>query len=42
MSDPPRQRPDGALIVASISIALLFLSWIANYFLVFLPRGAIG
>jgi hypothetical protein len=40
--DNPRPRLTGALIIASIGIALLFLSWIAIYFLLFLPRGAVG
>jgi hypothetical protein len=32
----------GALVVASIAVALLFIGWLAFYFLLFLPRGAIG
>ncbi len=37
--DPP---PRGAIIVAAIAVGLLFLGWLAFYFLLFLPRGAIG
>jgi hypothetical protein len=32
----------GALVVASIAVALLFIGWMAFYFLLFLPRGPIG
>jgi hypothetical protein len=34
--------PRGALFVAGLSVALLFGGWLAFYFLLFLPRGAIG
>jgi hypothetical protein len=34
--------PIGALVVASIAVALLFIGWMAFYFLLFLPRGPIG
>jgi hypothetical protein len=34
--------PVGALLIASIAVALLFLGWLAFYFLLFLPRGPIG
>jgi hypothetical protein len=34
--------PVGALVVASIAVALLFIGWLAFYFLLFMPRGAIG
>jgi len=37
-----RNGPIGALIVASIAVALLFIGWIAFYFFLFLPRGPIG
>jgi hypothetical protein len=37
-----RNGPVGALAVASIAVALLFLGWIAFYFLLFLPRGPVG
>jgi hypothetical protein len=37
-----RDGPIGAYLVASIAVGLLFLGWLAFYFLVFLPRGAIG
>jgi hypothetical protein len=34
--------PVGALVVASIAVALLFVGWLAFYFLLFLPRGPVG
>jgi hypothetical protein len=34
--------PIGAFIVASIAVSLLFIGWLAFYFLLFLPRGTIG
>ena len=37
-----RQGPIGALIVASVAVGLLFLGWLAFYFLLFLPRGPVG
>jgi hypothetical protein len=37
-----RDGPIGALAVAGIAVALLFIGWMAFYFLLFLPRGPIG
>ena len=37
-----RNGPIGALVVAAIAVGLLFIGWIAFYFLLFLPRGPIG
>jgi hypothetical protein len=37
-----REGPIGAYIVASIAVGLLFIGWLAFYFLLFMPRGAIG
>jgi hypothetical protein len=37
-----KHGPVGALVVASIAAGLLFVGWLAFYFLLFLPRGAIG
>jgi hypothetical protein len=34
--------PLGALVVAAIATGLLFIGWLAFYFLLFLPRGPIG
>ncbi len=34
--------PRGALLVGGIAVTLLFLGWLAFYFLLFLPRGSIG
>ena len=42
---PPRRSrhgPRGALVVAGISVALLFIGWLAFYFLLFMPRGSVG
>jgi hypothetical protein len=32
----------GALLVAGIFVGLLFIGWLAFYFLLFLPRGSVG
>ena len=37
-----RHSPRGALFIAAISVSLLLVSWLAFYFLLFLPRGPIG
>jgi hypothetical protein len=37
-----RHGPRGALLVAAVAVALLLAGWLAFYFLLFLPRGAIG
>jgi hypothetical protein len=37
-----RNGPRGALVVASVGVALLFIGWMLFYFLLFLPRGPIG
>jgi hypothetical protein len=37
-----REGPIGALVVASIAVGLLFIGWLLFYFLLFMPRGAIG
>ncbi len=37
-----KNGPIGALVVASIAVALLFIGWMVFYFLLFLPRGPIG
>jgi len=37
-----RDGPIGALVVAGIAVGLVFLGWLAFYFLLFLPRGPIG
>jgi hypothetical protein len=43
MSEPTDPAlPRGALVVAGLAVAVLFLGWLAFYFLLFLPRGAIG
>ena len=34
--------PKGALIIASIAVAILLVGWLAFYFFLFLPRGSIG
>jgi hypothetical protein len=37
-----RHGPRGALFVAAVSVGLVLASWLAFYFLLFLPRGPIG
>ena len=37
-----KNGPRGALLIASIAVALLFLAWMAFYFFLFIPRGPIG
>jgi hypothetical protein len=34
--------PRGALVVASISVGLLFIGWLLFYFVLFMPRGPVG
>jgi hypothetical protein len=37
-----KNGPKGALLISSIAVGLLFIGWMAFYFLLFLPRGPIG
>ena len=37
-----RHGPRGALFVAAVAVSLVLLTWLAFYFLLFLPRGPIG
>ena len=37
-----RHGPRGAFFVAGVSTALLFVSWLAFYFFLFMPRGSVG
>jgi hypothetical protein len=37
-----KHGPRGALLLASISVGLLFVGWLAFYFLLFMPRGSVG
>jgi hypothetical protein len=37
-----RNGPIGALVVASAAVLLLFVGWLAFYFLLFMPRGIVG
>ena len=37
-----RNGPKGALLISAIAVGLLFVGWMAFYFLLFLPRGPIG
>jgi hypothetical protein len=34
--------PRGALLLASVSVGLLFIGWLLFYFLLFIPRGSVG
>jgi hypothetical protein len=37
-----KDGPAGAFVVASVAVAVLFVGWLLFYFLLFMPRGAIG
>jgi hypothetical protein len=37
-----KHGPRGALVLASVSVGLLFIGWLAFYFFLFIPRGSIG
>jgi hypothetical protein len=37
-----KNGPIGALVIASIAVGMLFIGWLAFYFLLFMPRGPIG
>jgi hypothetical protein len=37
-----KNGPVGALVIASIAVGILFVGWLAFYFLLFMPRGPIG
>ena len=37
-----KHGPRGALVLASVSVGLLFVGWLAFYFLLFMPRGSVG
>lgn len=37
-----KNGPRGALLLGGIAVGLLFIGWLAFYFLLFLPRGSIG
>jgi len=37
-----KRGPIGAYVVAGIAVGLLFIGWLAFYFLLFMRRGAIG
>lgn len=34
--------PRGALLLAGVSVGLLFIGWLLFYFLLFIPRGPVG
>jgi hypothetical protein len=34
--------PRGALVLAGISVGLLFVGWLLFYFVLFIPRGPVG
>ncbi len=42
VSDALKEGPRGALFLSAIAVALLFIGWVAFYFLLFLARGSIG
>lgn len=37
-----KHGPRGALMVASISLSLLLIGWLAFYFFLFIPRGGVS
>jgi hypothetical protein len=37
-----KHGPRGALIIASVSVSLLILGWLAFYFFLFIPRGSVS
>lgn len=37
-----KHGPRGALVLASVSVGLLFIGWLGFYFLLFIPRGSVG
>jgi hypothetical protein len=37
-----KDAPRGALVLAAVSVGLLFIGWLAFYFLLFVPRGSVG
>jgi hypothetical protein len=37
-----KNGPIGALVISAIAVGLLFIGWMAFYFLLFMPRGPIG
>jgi hypothetical protein len=37
-----KDGPRGALLLASVSVGLLFIGWLLFYFLLFIPRGSVG
>lgn len=41
-ADILKYGPRGAFFVAGISVGLLFVGWLAFYFLLFIPRGSVG
>ena len=41
-ADALKNGPIGALVIASIAVGILFVGWLAFYFLLFMPRGPIG
>ena len=37
-----KDGPRGALLISSVAVGLLFIGWLAFYFLLFVPRGPVG
>ncbi len=42
LAEALKDGPRGALFISSVSVGLLFIGWLAFYFLIFLRRGPIG
>jgi hypothetical protein len=37
-----KDGPRGALVIAAVAVALLFVGWLLFYFVLFMSRGSVG
>ena len=37
-----KDGPRGALVLAGVSVGLIFVGWLLFYFFIFMPRGSVG
>ena len=42
LAEALKHGPRGALLLAAISVGLLFIGWLLFYFVLFMPRGSVG
>lgn len=42
LAEALKDGPIGALAISALAVGLLFIGWMAFYFLLFMPRGPIG